>query len=210
MCGTCAVGRQAIGTAAALLCASDKYDVRDIEIDRLQQLLLKDDCYLPKLANSDEKDLARSCTIKASSEEAGYPASNIINGVARAIDGECNQWRSKENEAEGFIEMQLRKRANVQTVQLTFDSNFDIEKKITMSSTRQNQQVPGIPKELIRDYNIVFLLNGKEVSCKEIRGNFQRVNRISFEPVLCDCVRIDILSTNGDLSAKIFEVRIYE
>ena len=106
--------------------------------------------------------------------------------------------------------MQLAKSAEVQIVQLTFDSNFDIEKKITMSSKRQNQQVPGIPKELIRDYNIILLLNGKEVFCKEIRGNFQRVNRICFEPVLCDCVRIDILSTNGDSSSKIFEVRIYE
>lgn len=56
----------------------------NIHINELQQTLLKDDCYIPNLRNSDTKDLARKSTVTATSHKEGYDAENVINGVTRA------------------------------------------------------------------------------------------------------------------------------
>ncbi|MBL4575124.1 MAG: FAD-dependent oxidoreductase, partial [Opitutaceae bacterium] len=71
---TCAVVGQGVGTVAAL--ASEK-KVTPLQIcedstlmNRVQQTLLKNDAYLIGIKNNDEKDLARSASISASSESA--------------------------------------------------------------------------------------------------------------------------------------------
>ncbi len=75
---TIAAEAQAVGTAAAI-CAHDNITPRDIYSTRMkefQQLLIKDDQYIPGVKNTDEKDLARKATISASSEKNGeeyYP-----------------------------------------------------------------------------------------------------------------------------------------
>ena len=98
----------------------------------------------------------------------------------------------------------------ISTVQLTFDSNFALEKKMTMSSRRQNQQETGVPKELVRDFDIVLLRDGKEAMRKEVRGNFQRMCRVPLDGAQrCDSVRIEIKATNGLAQARVFEVRFY-
>ena len=58
---------------------------------------------------------------------------------------------------------------------LVLDSNFDIEKKITLSSRRQSQQVIGIPCELVKDADVVLMLDGKEQARYELRGNYLRL-----------------------------------
>ena len=95
-------------------------------------------------------------------------------------------------------------------MQLTFDSNFDLEKKITLSSRRQKQQVPGIPVELVKDLDLIFSLNGKPVATKEIRGNYRRLCRVAADGIECDTVTVRILATNGTPDARVLEVRIYE
>jgi hypothetical protein len=63
--GTCAIGGQAFGTAAAQLIENGKTDIREVDIVALQETLLRDDCYLPGHRNADEKDLARTATVTA-------------------------------------------------------------------------------------------------------------------------------------------------
>ncbi len=66
---TCAVIGQAVGTAAHL-CARHKVMPRALypsRIPELQQLLLKQDCYIPHVSNEDPKDLARTASVTASS-----------------------------------------------------------------------------------------------------------------------------------------------
>ena len=69
---------QAVGTAAAI-CVKDNITPRDIYKTRMkefQQLLIKDDQYIPGIKNTDENDLARKAVVTASSEKSGeeyYP-----------------------------------------------------------------------------------------------------------------------------------------
>ncbi len=209
--GTCAIGGQAIGTAAALLSAENAEDLRDIDINRLQQQLLRDDCYLPLMTNEDSADLAKTATVTASGEEAGYPAANVLSGVTREIDGAANAWHSKPLQADKAEQLclALSKPAAIETVQLVFDSNFNLEKKITLSSTRQKQQKTGVPTELVRNFEIELLRDGKTVAQKQITDNIQRFVKVSFNPTECDAIRIRFTKTWGDPCIKVFEVRAY-
>lgn len=209
--GTCAIGGQAIGTAAAILCGGKKQDVRDVDVKHLQQQLLKDDCYLPNVKNEDPFDLAPKAKIRASSEADGYPAENVISGISRTVEGSSHQWRSVPlSEGEAWLSLTLPELAEVSIVQLTLDSDFYHEKKITLSSRRQQQQILGVPRELLCDFDVQLLKNGEIVDTRQVRGNRQRLIRTHFNKLSCDEVRVRILSTNGDECARIFEIRIYE
>ena len=208
--GTCAIGGQAVGTAAAQ-CIARGTDIRNVDIRLLQQTLLRDDCYIPGYVNEDERDLARTARITASGEHAGFEAAQVIRGPARRMDGVQNAWRSAGLRPDGeWIRLDLAQPAALAQVQLVFDSNFDIEKKITLSSRRQKQQRPGVPEELVRDFDVELMRDGRVAARRELRGNYQRLCRVDFTPTLCDAVRVTVRATNGTPDARIFEVRLYE
>ena len=209
--GTCALGGQAIGTAAAMLCSENKENIRDIDINRLQQNLLRDDCYLPLLSNCDEFDLARDGEIIASSEEDGFPAQNVTGGFTRAVDGASNAWHSEslnKNTPESLT-VKLKKATAVNTVQLVFDSDFNTEKKITLSSTRQNQQRIGVPTELVKSFTVELIKGGKTVESADIKENCQRLVKVNFDGKECDTVKVSFNATWGDPCIRVFEIRIY-
>ncbi|MBQ8869118.1 MAG: FAD-dependent oxidoreductase [Oscillospiraceae bacterium] len=209
--GTCSVGGQAIGTAAAILCRDNAENIREINIKELQQNLLRDDCYLPLLTNEDSNDLARTSKIVASSEEEGFCAENLVNGITRKIDGASNVWHSKplKDEQPETVLLSLKKKSTVNTVQLVFDSNFNIEKKITLSSTRQNQQKIGIPKELVRDFTVELISDGTVIEKLDVKDNYQRLVKLNFDLVDCDTVKVSFTKTWGDPCVRVFEIRIY-
>jgi hypothetical protein len=207
--GTCAVGGQAIGTAAAL-CKKYNCNPQDVlnHITELQQTLLKDDCYIPGLINQDKNDLARRAYCSASSEK--LPASNVINGIARTVGDQENCWQSDGLSPEGeVLTLVLAKPAYVKQVRLTFDPNLNISAKITLSSERIAEQRKGIPQELVRDYDLVLFHAGSEVSRRKIRNNYQRLNILDFDPMICDEVKLVVYATNGLPDARVYEVRIY-
>lgn len=209
--GTCAIGGQAIGTAAAQLIENGKRNIRDIDIRLLQQALLRDDCYLPGAVNADEHDLARYANVSASSEKEGFEAGNVTNGVSRRVGADENAWRSDGISENGeILTLTLPTAKRIGTVQLTFDSCFDLEKKITLSSRRQRQQVTGIPAELVRDFDVAFKKGGNTVRVHRVSDNYQRFLRLCSFDVEADTVEIRVLATNGAADARIFEVRLYE
>jgi hypothetical protein len=76
---TCALGGQAVGTAAALyLRATADNDIvaasTPANLRALQQALLRDDAFLPGLTNDDPADLARTAMITATSASTAGPA----------------------------------------------------------------------------------------------------------------------------------------
>lgn len=69
--GTAATMGQAAGTHAALLVTADADDASDYRfIGDLQQTLLRDGCFLPNVKNDDEKDLARTAVVTATSAQS--------------------------------------------------------------------------------------------------------------------------------------------
>ena len=93
--GTCAVGGQAAGTAAALAVqyCCDPGDISQ-HMDELQQILLRDDCYIPGIRNQDDSDHARHAKLSSSSFQPGCKPENVINGITRQTPNASNCWES--------------------------------------------------------------------------------------------------------------------
>lgn len=209
--GTCAVGGQAVGTAAAL-CIKYDCDSRGVQehMRELQQMLLKDDDYIPGILNEDPKDLARSAKVTATSVREGCPPENVINGISRDEDGHQNLWISGKGRTEGeMLTLHLADRQPVSEVHLTFDSNFHYPIKITLSRKRQAQQRIGVPPELIRDYTVTLWQGDKKAAEQTVTENVQRKNIVTFPTTECDRVTVTIHKTNGSNEAHIYEIRVY-
>ena len=208
--GTCAVGGQAVGTAAAL-CKKYGCTPHDVEahMKELQQLLLKDDCYIPGYKNEDPADLARTAQVSAGSEK--QPAANVINGVSRTVGEDENCWQSDGLAGDnGVLSLKWYAPHTLRQVRLTFDPNLCSSIKITLSSKRIAEQVPGVPPELVRDYDVELLKDGQVLASRSVRGNYQRLNVLNFDACDCDEVRLHVLATNGIADARVYEVRAYE
>lgn len=208
--GTCAVGGQAVGTAAAL-CKKYGCTPHDVEahMKELQQLLLKDDCYIPGYKNEDPADLARTAQVSAGSEK--QPAANVINGVSRTVGEDENCWQSDGLAGDnGVLSLKWDAPHTLRQVRLTFDPNLCSSIKITLSSKRIAEQVPGVPPELVRDYDVELLKDGHVLASRSVRGNYQRLNVLNFDACDCDEVRLHVLATNGIADARVYEVRAYE
>ena len=208
--GTCSVGGQAVGTAAAM---AVKYRCTPREIGEhimeLQQQLLRDDCYIPGFRNEDPLDYARSAKVSASACTGKNVPENVLNGVARPVQEESNCWEAPIGEEGASISLDFGKKLVLQQVQLTFDTNLTREIMPSMTRNVRNRQVTGLPEELVCDYDIRFYREGKEVICKEIRGNYQRLNRIVVDNVICDRLTLTVYKAYGIDRARIFEIRTY-
>ena len=212
--GTCAVGGQAAGTAAAM---AVKRHLMPWEFGRekeciaaLQQELLKNDAYIPGVRNEDPKDLARKAHITASSERPGNEAENVINGISRT-EGQSNVWESNGIRTDGeWLDLRLEQKSEVSEIRITFDPDLSEEICISVSKAFMDKEKPGVPEKLVKDYDIFFGDNGKEVYRMSVRDNHQRLNIIRpARAVRADEIKINIKSTNGFPNVRIFEVRVY-
>ena len=208
--GTCAVGGQAAGTAAALA-IQHGCEPREMgaHIDELQQTLLKDDCYIPGFSNHDPGDLCRSAFVTASSWKAGCEPANVINGVARRVGKQENAWESQDL-TNAQLTLTLGKAAPVSQIRLTFDPNLTREIMPSMTRNVRNRQVKGLPPELVKDYTVEVLRDGQVVWNRAVENNGHRLNVLDLDaPVTCDTIRITVTATHGYETARIYEVRAY-
>ena len=208
--GTCAVGGQAAGTAAALA-IQHGCEPREMgaHIDELQQTLLKDDCYIPGFSNHDPGDLCRSAFVTASSWKAGCEPANVINGVARRVGKQENAWESQDL-TNAQLTLTLGKAAPVSQIRLTFDPNLTREIMPSMTRNVRNRQVKGLPPELVKDYTVEALRDGQVVWNRAVENNGHRLNVLDLDaPVTCDTIRITVTATHGYETARIYEVRAY-
>lgn len=210
--GTCAVGGQAAGTAAAIAIrhACTPREVGAEHIRQLQQTLLRQDLYIPGFVNEDPDDKALRAVVSATSETTDGPAVNVINGVSRSVEGASNYWESGPlGDGGETLSLKLPEAAEVHEVRLSFDT--DLSREIMPSITRlvRQRQGKGLPQVLVRDYTLTLLSGGREVAEKVVRGNGQRLNVHAVGGVTIDEARVTVTATHGLDKARIFEVRVY-
>lgn len=210
--GTCAVGGQACGTAAALA-VHYGCSPRDVgaHMDELQQTLLKVDCFLPGVENHDSLDLARSAVVTASAYAEGCPPESVARGPSRRYGGQENCWESGAfAEEEAWICLTLEKPVEVGQVRLIFDPNLTRELMPSMTSKVRRRQVEYLPEELVKDYRIELFLGDVLVWEENIRDNTQRLNVLNFRQLtLADRMVVTVEGTYGWPAARIYEIRIY-
>lgn len=209
--GCCAIGGQAVGIAASLC---TKYGVNPRELmprmKELQQAILKDDGFLPGIINDDPRDLAKKASFTATSHKEGCEPSKVVNGISRRLGEESNAWVSDGmSDAGETLNMTFSKAQSLRQLRLTFHSDFHYPIRVTMSPNRQKQQRPGVPAELLKDYDVVLKKDGEVARTIQVRDNHQRLNVLDFDETACDRVEIRCLATNGAKEITIFELRAY-
>lgn len=210
--GTCAIGGQAVGTAAAMAIQKGctPREVGERYIRQLQQTLLKNDCYIPGIRNTDPHDLARTATVTASSETDAGLASNVINGISRSEGTEKNYWESGELKDGGeSIQLDLKCPETIHQLRLTFDTNLSGEIMPSLTRIVRDRQVKGLPHELVRDYKVTLYRDGREAWNCGVCDNGQRLNVLEVPGVEADRLEITVTATYGLERARIYEVRIY-
>ena len=211
--GTCAIGGQAVGTAAAIAVkyGCNPKEVGEKHIRELQQTLLKEDCYIPGIKNEDQNDLARGSKISASSFTAGNNPEKVVSGVTRAIDDESNVWESESfNGKSQWIAFNLEKETQISQIRVVFDPDLNKEIMITQTKRRQDTLVKGMPHTLVKDYTVKAYLDEQVVFEKQIKDNIERLAVINIgNCVKANKVVVEVQSSYGIDKARIFEVRIY-
>lgn len=211
--GTCAIGGQAVGTAAALAIkyGCDPKCIGENHIKELQQTLLKDDCYIPGVKNEDINDLALTSKITASSFTHGNNPEKVISGVSRAIDDQSNVWESESfNGKTQWISFDLNGARQISQIRLVFDPDLNKEIMITQTKRRQDTLVKGMPHTLVKDYAVKAYLGQSIVFEKQINENCERLSVINIpKAIKADKVIVEVQSAYGIDKARIFEVRLY-
>jgi hypothetical protein len=95
-------------------------------------------------------------------------------------------------------------------VQITFDSGFKRQLTLSAQEAQNVNLLRAAQPETVKDYAVVArLADGTQKLVAAVKNNFQRLNRHRFEATEIQSLRIEVLATNGDPMARIFEVRCY-
>lgn len=141
-------------------------------------------------------------TFKISPEQPCYESNNVINGIARPYDY-TNAWRSNPKETlPQWIELCWTKPQEISRVEISFDCHL----------LREYHAYPPLfdDPSCVRDYQIVVPNQSGWQIIEEVSGNYQRRRTHDFsEPIITKQLRINVLATNGEKSASIYEIRCY-
>ena len=210
---TCAAVGQGVGTAAAVAVAEGKAISKianDLEcLDAIQRRLLRDDAFLLGRDQVGEADLVRSARITASSEQTDGAAVNVVSAQTRSAHGPSgsslspvgtHRWMSEpESGIPAWIQFEWPEVISLNRIQLVFDTGLHRHLTLSHHDGYTSKMQWGRPQaETVRDYDIEVRTGRDWSRVKEVRGNYQRLNRheldLSFE---VEAVRITVLQTNG-------------
>ncbi len=142
-------------------------------------------------------------TMRITPESTPYGAENLLSGIARPEQW-TNIWVSDPNL--GFpqsVEYDLGKTVRFNTVHLVFDTNLDLP----------HMSTPGLYRtpECASDYAVyVEGPKGGWNRVAAVEGNYQRRRVHRFDAVTSRRIRLEILRSNGDPSARLYQMRVYQ
>ena len=127
---------------------------------------------------------------------------NAINGVSRP-ERWPNIWISDPSQPlPQSLTLEFGEEIEFDEIHLTFDT-------FLMCDFREFTPLQP-PKECVRDYAVMIRRNGSWEVILEVESNYLRKRVHRFEDKLrADAIRVEVRATNGDRSARIYEVRVY-
>ncbi|MCF7943841.1 MAG: FAD-dependent oxidoreductase, partial [Spirochaetia bacterium] len=135
-------------------------------------------------------------------ESCPYRGENLLSGITRP-DEWTNIWISDpEKEGMAWVTYKFSKQQMINVIHLTFDTNVNLA----------HMSVPGLYKapECVKDYRILGLAhNNNWIELVSVSGNFQRKCIHRIKEVSVSSLKLEIQETNGDSSARLYELRAY-
>ncbi len=204
---TCSLMGQAVGIAAALA-TKNRCNPRGVyqkHIGELQQLLLDDDCYLPRIKR-EIAPLSANATLGSSSGDAEV----LRNGIDRPVGNNENCWCGKSGD---FVEYEFASLAKISSARIVFDSDLNRKgqgecshhwEKNILSNFPLNQPPRCPPSSLVRSFRLeARQTDGSWQEFYREENNYQRLLRLNFE-VETDALRLIPESTWGADEYRIF------
>lgn len=140
------------------------------------------------------------CTDPPLAIPTDYLPENVINGVTRIVGTTSNMWASDPSQSlPQWVELRFPKPVKLNTVYLTFDTDMNAP----------FHTVP-LPFQCVRDYELSYYDGSTWIPLATVKGNFQRRRVHRFDTVAATQLRLTAQATNGDRSARVFEIRAYQ
>jgi len=192
--GTCAALGQAAGTAAALAVCHGALprDVND-RIDDLQQMLLREDCYLPGIAQRFEP-LTMDAELTASQ---GDPEP-LRDGINRPVGDNTHAWPCAVGDWTAYTFPDARP---VREATVIVDSALD--KNIFFSHYGDYGQLTAPPPVLPTAFRLEIQQNGEWKTLHQVTGNHQRLLRLPVNETV-EAVRFTLDGTWGDEASRLY------
>ncbi len=184
---TCAILGQALGTAVSLS-VKERCPLDKIDIELLQQTLIRDDCYIPGV----EKALS------SLTKKARYSHEILRNGKDR---GEENCCTLKNSET---IEITFENEETVKELCLIFDSDFNRNYHNMPCNYPLKETRYKLPKTLITKFELEIHNKNEEIT-KETFTNHQRLVKISIDRCVTS-IKLIPKETNGSTEFRIFSL----
>jgi len=167
----CSMG-QAVGTAAALAVRLGA-DPRGLgaHVHQLQQLLLRDDCYLPWV-HQELSPLTSAARLSASQ---GDPEP-LRDGISRPVGGEMHSWPWRAGD---HVEYLFNRPSPVRQATLIVDSALD--KNIQLSHFGPYHQLTAPPEAMPKALHLDLLIEDEWRTARELSDNHQRLVRIAVD-----------------------------
>lgn len=154
---TCSILGQALGTAVAQA-ITDHVALENVDIRKLQQALMDDDCYIPWHQRN----------ISTLTKAANCSHDIVRNGIDR---GEENCWIGKENDS---IEYTYHTDTKISQIRLIFDSDLNRDYHNMPCNYPLVQPKFKLPQTLIKEYKIEGISENGEIKQLHILDNHQR------------------------------------
>jgi hypothetical protein len=197
--GTCAILGQAVGTAAALAVRHNltPRGVYESRISELQAMLMDDDCYLP-WKKRPVGSLAREAALSAS---CGSPEA-VLNGVDRPVGPELNAWQAGAGD---HLEFSFKGSRRVSGFRVVFDSRLSPKLRNMPCNYPRVMEDFTPPATLVSDFRIeTRSAAGQWETAAAVKGNYQRLVKLAFNPRETSAVRLVIEKTRGEAAVNIF------
>ena len=187
---TCAILGQALGTAVSQA-LQDGCQVENIDISKLQQTLMEDDCYIPW----------HTRTLPALTLEADCSAPVVRNGIDR---GEENCWVGGEGDT---VEYRFDGERDVREIRLVFDNDMNRKYHNMPCNYPLVQKKFKLPRTLIRAYRIEGIDDEGRKFTLYVENNHQRFvkHRVEWR---VSSLRFVPLATHGCEEFRLFDFEI--
>ena len=191
---TCGIIGQAAGTGAALAVKSEKA-LRDLDINELQQTLLNDDCYIPRIerVRTPLTEIAKTAAVQ------------LKSGIDRNFENIDSRHMVKRGEK---IEYAYDSYVYIEGIRLIFDSNLTRDYNNMPQNYPLIQPKYKLPETLVRSYKIVAHTPDGDVTIADVKNNRQRLNKHSVN-MKADKITLIPAETWGAEVCAVFAMDIY-
>lgn len=126
---------------------------------------------------------------------------NVINGISRIRSHEVYEWVSDPAQPlPQWLQLDLAQPTQINQVSVVFDTDM------TNPGTCWTIKIPNVPF-CVKDYTVAVFSDGEWVQVADVKENFMRKRTHSFNKMCAEKIRIHVLATWGNPSARIIEVR---